>query len=215
MDRQGRCKMSNIKCVICDLDGVLVEAREWHYEALNRALQEVAGTVITRHEHEVEFNGLPTTRKLDMLTKKGRVKKEDHKKIWERKQDLTITTIQDLAKVMPEKVAFHNYLKKFGFKSAVYTNAIRKTATMMLKMTGQLDFLDFIISNEEVKNNKPHPEGYIRAMIRLGCEPDETVIVEDSPIGKQAAYATGAHVWEVNDAQDVTLENFLDFMKDK
>ena len=78
-----------IKCVLFDLDGVLVDACEWHYEALNLALQEVAGIMIERSEHESTFNGLPTKTKLNILTDQGRLDASDHDAVWSKKQDST------------------------------------------------------------------------------------------------------------------------------
>jgi beta-phosphoglucomutase len=56
-----------ISTVIFDMDGVLIDAREWHYEALNKALR-LLGYEITRYEHLSTFDGLPTRKKLQMLT---------------------------------------------------------------------------------------------------------------------------------------------------
>jgi beta-phosphoglucomutase len=52
-----------IKAVVFDMDGVLIEAKDWHYEALNRALK-LFGYEISRYEHLTTFDGLPTRRKL-------------------------------------------------------------------------------------------------------------------------------------------------------
>ena len=60
-------------CILYDLDGVLVNACDWHYEALNRALEMTSGIKISRDEHETEFNGLPTKTKLDLLVKQERI----------------------------------------------------------------------------------------------------------------------------------------------
>ena len=51
-------------------------------------------------------------------------------------------------------------------------------------------------------------EGYIRAMIRMGLPPEDVLIVEDSVRGVEAARSTGAHLWQVKDAQDVTIPGF-------
>ena len=82
----------------------------------------------------------------------------------------------------------------------------------MLKCTGQLDFIDVLISNEAVRKPKPHAEGYIKAMVRLGLFPEQCVIVEDSNVGLLAANSSGAHVWHVKDSHEVTWDNFQQFM---
>ena len=56
-----------IKAVLFDMDGVLIDAKEWHYEALNRALA-LFGMPISRFEHLTTFDGLPTRKKLEMLS---------------------------------------------------------------------------------------------------------------------------------------------------
>jgi beta-phosphoglucomutase-like phosphatase (HAD superfamily) len=60
--------MTRIKAVIFDMDGVLIDAKEWHYEALNRALT-VYGFGISRHDHLATYDGLPTNTKLEILSR--------------------------------------------------------------------------------------------------------------------------------------------------
>ena len=105
------------------------------------------------------------------------------------------------------KIRMLNKLKEENYKLVCVTNSIRETATQMLKSTGQLELFDFLITNEDVDNNKPHPDCYILAMNMLGISKEECLIVEDSPKGKKAAYASGAKVLEVKDVYDVTLDN--------
>ena len=63
--------MSRISAILFDLDGVLIDATEWHYEALNRGLR-LFGFDITRYEHLADYNGLPTRKKLaDAHGRKG------------------------------------------------------------------------------------------------------------------------------------------------
>ena len=83
-----------IKAILYDLDGVLVDATEWHYESLNLALEQVKGFKIKREEHIQIFNGLPTMKKLEILFDQGKVKKDDFDSIWKKKQDLTIEVIK-------------------------------------------------------------------------------------------------------------------------
>lgn len=201
-----------IKAILMDLDGVAVEAREWHYEALNRALRKIANTEIDRDEHLNTFNGLPTKEKLELLIKQKRIKHEDVKKIWEEKQNCTKAIIREMAKYDNEKKDLHEYTKSIGIKTCCVTNSIRETAELMLMCTGQLNYMEFVISNQDISKPKPHPEGYIKGMVKLQSLPEESIIVEDSPVGLKAANATGARVWKVNDCADVTLTNFKQFL---
>ena len=80
--------MSKIKLVIFDLDGVLVEAKNIHYEALNEALGD--RYAISWNEHLSTYDGLKTVQKLEMLSEKKELPTEYHSEIWETKQKLTL-----------------------------------------------------------------------------------------------------------------------------
>ena len=82
---------TRIKLIIFDLDGVLVDARELHYEALNRALCSVDEKYkIQRDEHLSTYDGLTTTKKLKMLSENKGLSEDLHDKIHEMKQDMTL-----------------------------------------------------------------------------------------------------------------------------
>ena len=84
--------MNKIKAVIFDMDGVLIEAKDWHYDALNRALG-IFGHTISRHDHLVTFDGLPTVTKLDMLTLERGLPEKLHEFINELKQKYTLELV--------------------------------------------------------------------------------------------------------------------------
>ncbi len=199
--------MEMIKAILYDLDGVLVDATEWHYESLNEALKEISGFELSRLEHIRTFNGLPTNRKLEILFDQNRVKREDFDAIWNLKQKKTNEVIEKTASVDETKKRLHEGTK--AFKKICVTNSIRQTALLMLEKTGQQSFMDYIISNEDVNNPKPDPEGYIKAIQYLKLQPNECMIVEDSPKGIESAKKSHANVYEVKGYHDVTLENVL------
>lgn len=195
--------MNKIKALLFDLDGVLVEAKEWHYEALNSALSNF-GYGISRYDHLVSFDGLPTRKKLEMLSLDNGLPFGLHSFINRLKQDITLKIIFKNCK----PVFHHQYaLSKFstsGMKICVCTNSVKVTAELMLKKSDLLQYLEFFISNEEVNNAKPDPEIYINAMTRMGLNPSECLIIEDNENGLKAAKASGAHVLQVLDTSQVT-----------
>ena len=196
-----------IKAILYDLDGVLVDATEWHYESLNLALEQIKGFKIKREEHIQTFNGLPTIKKLEILFEQRRIEKNDFDSIWKKKQDLTIGVIEKSAFIDQTKIRLHNTTK--SYKKVCVTNSIRETALLMLEKTGQLEFMDFVISNEDVSLPKPSPEGYLQAISRLELKAEECMIVEDAPKGIEAGKSSGAHTFEVSGYNEVTLENIL------
>ena len=103
------------KLVVFDLDGVLVDACEWHRIALNQALREVCNYEISLDEHYSTFNGIPTKVKLEKLTDMGILQRDQHMEVYDRKQELTIKTIEEHAEYRKEKVAKQKMLKMILF----------------------------------------------------------------------------------------------------
>jgi HAD superfamily hydrolase (TIGR01509 family) len=198
-----------IKLIIFDLDGVLVEAKQIHYETLNQALSEVSKNyVISETEHHCIFDGLKTNQKLDMLTKRKGLPVSEHERIWRKKQELTIEAISKLQKD-ERLIDMMKSLRNEGFQLACCSNSIRRSVLVMLSKIGLIEYMDLILSNEDVKNSKPHPEIYWKAMSSMGVLPNETMIVEDSPIGLMAAERSHAEVLRVSNTSDLTLNKVL------
>jgi len=196
-----------IKLIIFDLDGVLVDARELHYEALNKALLSLdAKYVIKRDEHLSSYDGLPTTKKLEKLSKEKGVPKKLHNKIWEAKQKFTHEII-DAEMTYDERLrSILRRLQKEGYQICVASNSIRNSVKIMLLRKGLIEFIDFFYSNEDVGNPKPNTEMYLKCMIKAGVDPIDCVIVEDSHIGRKAAIKSGASLCAVRSVEDVTYE---------
>ncbi len=204
-----------IKLIIFDLDGVLVEAKQIHYDTLNQALREVGEQyIITEAEHLSTYDGLKTNQKLDMLTKAKGLPKDVHEQVWNRKQHLTIEAISQL-QTNHVLVSVFKELRSRGYQLACASNSIRRSVLVMLAKIGIIEYMDLIISNEDVKNSKPHPEMYWKAMSMMGCLPEETLIVEDSPHGLLAASRSRANVLRVDNPYDLTLEKLETKLKEK
>ena len=202
--------MKNAECVLFDLDGVLVDACEWHYESLNKALNEILGITISRKDHTEKYNGLPTKLKLNLL----QIPEQYHKDIWIKKQEYTLETIKTNIQIDDKKLELLKFLKSKNIKIGCVTNSIKETAYEMLKASHLFEFFDIIITNEDVKKNKPNPECYNLAIDALQISPEKCICVEDSPNGIKAAHASKSrYVWEVQQYKEVTLENFLEFIK--
>lgn len=196
-----------IKGIFFDLDGVLYPAVHLHAQAFNNALQTVCGFKLSEEEHWAIFNGLPTKKKIAILSEHGRIHLDQFEAISRAKQQHTIKLIKNKTKfTYGDKTDMLKFLKRLGIKTACVTNSITQTAVKMLSTSGQLEYLDLLISNQEVNKPKPDPEGYLKAIDHFGFSPEECVIVEDSPYGIQAARASKANVIEVKDATEVNYE---------
>ena len=202
--------MSGKKLIIFDLDGVLVSTKDLHYEALNSALNEVDSKyIINRQDHLKTFDGLKSSEKLEMLTKDRGLPQELHSQIWNRKQELTIQQLQYIKPDQFIKMTFKE-LRRRGYKLACCSNAIRRSVLTILAKLDLIEELDLIISNEDVKQGKPHPEMYWKAMSIMGVLPEETLIIEDSPAGLLAASRSRADVLRVDTPKDVNIKNIAE-----
>ena len=196
-----------IKVIIFDLDGVLVDARELHYEALNRALVSIDKKyVINRDEHLSTYDGLPTIKKLKMLTENKGLPERNYDDVWKNKQIQTIEIIDTEFTYDDRMRGILRKLRQEGYLIVVCSNSIRETTKMMLIRKGFLEYCEFYLSNQDVNISKPNPEMFLRAMVKLGVGPRQCVIVEDSHYGRQSAFESGGHLCAVENTKQVTYE---------
>jgi HAD superfamily hydrolase (TIGR01509 family) len=193
------------RLIVFDLDGVLMDSAEIHYEALNRALEDIAGSnfVISKEDHIREYNGRSTRNKLIMLQSTRGLDSNLFESIFSKKQILTNQLLE--SHICPNKVIRDALLHlKSKYSIACATNCIRATLDMALTSLGIIDLFDFTVSNEDVKYPKPSPEIYRLCMEKAEVSPYNTVIFEDSEIGIAAAYGSGARVICVKSPGDLT-----------
>ena len=174
--------MDKIKAVIFDMDGVLIDAKEWHYEALNKALR-LFGFEISRYDHLVTFDGLPTAKKLEMMTVERGLPKSLHQLINDMKQIYTMEYVYMKCKPLFVHQYALSRLKSEGFRLALASNSVRVT----------IDDTEFNIT----------------AINRLGLSPEECLVVEDNQNGVKAALASGANLLKVETINDVTYSNII------
>ena len=194
------------KLVIFDLDGVLIESRELHYHSLNDALRSIdTKYVISRDEHLSIYDGMNTTRKLKLLSESKGLPAEYHDMVWQRKQLATFELIKQFPR--DEKlVDIFTKLKSAGYMLAVASNSIRETVKLSLLKTGIMEYVDYWVSNQDVDHPKPFPEMYWQCMTKCKALPRDTLIIEDSHIGRQGALDSGAVLLAVENSHDVTWE---------
>lgn len=206
--RQKIIFMAKIKAVIFDMDGVLIDAKEWHYEALNRALA-LFGYSISRYDHLVTYDGLPTRRKLEMLSLEFGLPISLHDFLNELKQLYTMEIIHSKCRPLFAHEYALSHLKSADYKLAVASNSIRKSIEVMMEKSNLARYLDVIMSNQDVRIGKPDPEIYTKTMTALGVDPVECLVVEDNEHGITAARLSGANVMIVKEVGEVTLDNIV------
>ena len=200
-----------IRAVIFDMDGVLIDAKEWHYEALNRALW-LFGYQISLHDHLTTYNGLPTRKKLEVLSlvsQEQSLPRSLHSFINEMKQRYTMELVHTLCRPTFAHEFALARLREMDYRLAVASNSVRNTVEVMMEKACLTDFMEMMVSNEDVTHPKPHPEMYNKIIAAFKLQPAECLIVEDNENGVKAAQASGAHVMVVGSVHDVQFDNIM------
>lgn len=201
----GLSSSRDIKAVVFDMDGVLVDAREWHFLALNQVLAPL-GIAISEKDHLEKYDGLSTKVKLEMLSADLGLPVELHRIINKVKQDRTLRIANQFCYPNIRHQILLSRLKVEDFKIGVVTNSVRETTKFMLERANVFHFLDVVITNEDVKNPKPDPEGYVLCCEKLELKPEQVLVVEDGGYGIEAAKRAGCNVLQVDSPNDVSLE---------
>ena len=204
-----------INTIIFDLDGVLIDSRDVHFNALNKAIKKCGiNYQVTYEDHLNEFDGLPTITKLKILNERGYVNPKLNKKIQLHKDKFT--TLELIKKIKYSKEIYEMFKKlSESYKLGVATNAVQKTLNLALKKLKIRKFLTSSISTKALKNPKPHPEIYIRSFLNLNSNPKNTLIIEDSHFGRIAAKDSGANLMPIKNLKEVNIKNIDNFIVSK
>lgn len=196
-----------IKTIIFDLDGVLIDSKKIHYDSLNQSLRDIDESyVISWEEHLSKYDALKTNQKLDILTKEKNLPIELHEKIWKRKQELTSEKLKFLEPTKELKETIHK-LSEEKYKIICCSNSIRSTVFEILSKLDILRYFDLVLSNDDVLNGKPSPEIYWTAMIKTSSLPEETLILEDSPVGLLSAKRSNANILRISEVSETNYTN--------
>lgn len=193
------------KAILFDCDGVLINAAGWHQEAFTLALADF-GITVDEEVHEHVLNGLPTWKKLDILN----IREDQRDLIELAKAEYFDQIIRERCKPDKAKIALLKALK--GYKIAVCSNARTLSVYRMLERAQLLKHVDRVFGSDDVEYPKPHPDIYLLAMEELGVSALESVIVEDSRPGVEAAKASMAKVVVTPDYQSVSRELLKDYV---
>lgn len=191
--------------ILFDLDGTLVEAKEWHYEALNKALR-LFGYEISRADHISTYDGLPTQSKLKALSIAKGLPETLHPIIEDFKQNFTFQIIKEQCKPVPGVINTIKTLKENGYILGLASNSIRYSIDLMLCKSGIYEYFDIVLSNQDVVRPKPAPDIYLKAARLLGVSPKDCLVVEDNEKGIQAGISAGMEVVRVNSPYDISYD---------
>lgn len=199
-----------IRAVCFDLDGVLVNAADWHKEALNQALVDFGFEPIGNDEHLNIFNGLSTRKKLKMLDALGRFDHVLSNCVYNQKQKYTKEIIEEKCEPNDRVISAVNYANMlFKNKTCVVTNCSRETAELMLTKSQLLNKFWFLVTNEDVDGKiKPHPRPYLLARSKLGLINSRNILaIDDTDKGIASAVEARCRTWLLENFEDLNIDN--------
>lgn len=194
-----------IKCVIFDLDGVIVDTRNLHFKSFRDSVQTLVPGFTVSEDWYHSYDGISSRQKLDILTRESGLPRESHDDIMSMKEELTLKLIDREVRPDYEKLKlFHAVKSCHDVKIVIASNSRRSFIEAIVKRLEIGNKVDVLIGGDEVKFPKPNSQIYLKVMADLAVSPHETVIFEDAPAGQKAALDSGAHLVQVKNTGDVT-----------
>lgn len=189
----------NLRAVIFDFDGVIVDSEPVHFRWFQRLLAE-EGVTLTRADYDAIYLGMDDRECFtEALTRHGKAaaltKVPD---LIARKSALLMAEVAERPPVLPGAVDLVRTLAK-SVPLAICSGALRREIEAMLTHAGIRSCFVDIVSAEDVTHSKPHPEGYAKALALLNrtqsparaIAPGSCLVIEDSLAGIEAAKAAG------------------------
>jgi beta-phosphoglucomutase len=179
-----------IQGLLFDLDGIIVDTLHYHYLAWKHMFEKMGGTV---NEHTVLLHEGRNSREiLPILMKEAGVTIAAGKQ--EQFLEEKRAYYRSIANVAQYPGAFRviTALKERGYKIALVTACALKNMQHSLDKNQQECF-DFIITGDEVPRAKPFPDPYLTAARQLKLEPQQCVVIENAPLGIEAARKAGMY----------------------
>ena len=203
-----------IRAVLFDLDGTLVDAREWHRMAFDSALEKFGYQKLDYDDHIENFDGLSSMKKLSILASRGVLPRSAglFKDINDVKQQMTYKIIDEMCKPIPRVIDVLTFLKSAGYKIGLVTNCSRKSALQMCELS-RLGGFDVVITNDDVGERiKPSPYPYISAQYSLGLKREECLSVDDTSKGVMSILGAGHRLWRLDKFEDLNVRNLMRVM---
>lgn len=197
-------KLENIKAVIFDLDGTLIDTERIYKEVWPKALRDMGIEMRMEHYYAMRSLGRPFA---PLKMKEWYGEDFDYNKARKiRKGYFEAYIAEHGIDKKPGTIELLEYLHGKGIVTAIATATDIERATQYMTMAGINGYFDKVISATMVKEGKPSPDVYIYACQQLGLSPEECVAVEDAPNGIKSAFSAGCNVIMVPDQTGLTEE---------
>lgn len=182
-------KLKKIRAVLFDYDGVLAQTMEDNFNAWRQAFQQYAQVSITRDDY-LPLEGSSPSKIVETIGEKYKIESGLYGNIVVLKE--RIYQLSHSFALYPGVDKVVSYLKEKKILVALVSGASRER---LYKTTPSyiLDEFDCIITADDVKNSKPHKEPYKKTLKQLKVKPEESIVIENAPLGIKSAKAAGIY----------------------
>ena len=198
-----------LRAVIFDFDGVITDSEILHFRAFNQVLRQY-GIELTKQEYYKTYLGFNDADCYGLLINQGLLKAEMEQisNLIEEKKQIYKELAKTEGKMIEGVRDFLTLLEENSVTMAICSGSLLTEVEMVLEDTGLRHMFEVIVSGEQVKKGKPHPEGFILALKKLNKNSQspiaagECIVIEDSHWGLQAGKAAGMHTIAVTNSYD-------------
>jgi beta-phosphoglucomutase len=170
--------------VIFDVDGVLTDSYDAHFQSWQRMFGEI-GVQFTDEQFRSTFGR--TNRDIFNELYPGQMNDEEARRLGDRKEELYRKIVSETFKPLPGAVALIDALRTAGFKLAVGSSGPPENIALTLEKLGRAERFDATVTGRDVQRGKPDPQVFLLAAERLDVRPERCAVIEDAPQGIEAA----------------------------
>lgn len=198
-----------LKAVIFDFDGVITDSEILHLRAFNRVLTQY-GIEIAKKEYYKDYLGLTDVDCFNLIAERNRPKLDGQqiKNLVKQKNEIFEELAKTEGRIIEGVRDFLQMLQKSNVPMAICSGAVRAEIELILEQARLRSFFAVIVSAEQVKKGKPHPEGFLITLKKLNgvvvspILPGQCIVIEDSHWGLEAAKKAGMHTIAVTNSYD-------------
>lgn len=196
--------MYMIKLVIFDVDGTLVDSESVYVKAALKNLEVNLYNIPMSAIMGIIGQNRVAGRKLIESTQDDSFNYDKYIKDFEKIRNQILEN--EPYKLKKGALNILNYCKKHNIKMAIATSTARDKQTKVLTKLGIIDYFDYMVFGDEIKNSKPDPEIYLKVFEHYNYDKDEMIIYEDSKNGILSAHNAGIRVVYIKDIVEVEEE---------